>query len=76
MPRRNASCALNLNFDYLVEQIWVFLDLLRIYTKRKGEMPDFSEAIILRPNSTVRDACQMIHRSLLDDFKAALVWVS
>eukprot|EP00911_Craspedida_sp_UC1_P000486 UC1_evm1s367 len=69
-----ASCALKLNFEYLVDQIWEYLNLLRIYTKRKGEMPDFEEAVILRPNSTVKDACQSIHRSLLDDFKAALVW--
>ena len=50
-----SSCALGLNFDYLLEQIWEKLALIRVYTKRRGEMPDFSEPCMLRSGSTVRD---------------------
>jgi len=31
------SSTLNLNLDYLLEKIWDTLNLIRIYTKKKGE---------------------------------------
>ena len=37
-----ASCELGLNFDFLLYKIWEYLDLVRVYTKRRGEMPDFA----------------------------------
>lgn len=69
------SCNLDLNMDYLISKIWEYLALLRVYTKKRGEQPDFSEPVILRSDSTVRDVCHAIHRNLVGDFKAALVWV-
>ena len=68
------SCNLDLNLDYLKECIWTQLDLLRIYTKRKGEIPNFTEALIVRSGSTVEQACDAIHRTLAEQFKYALVW--
>lgn len=41
---------------------------------RKGIDPDFSEALIVRNNSTIEDVCDQIHRTLKDNFKYALVW--
>eukprot|EP00055_Hartaetosiga_balthica_P001890 m.2160 g.2160 ORF g.2160 m.2160 type:complete len:367 (-) comp1731_c0_seq1:278-1378(-) len=68
------SSGMDLNFDFLLERIWDYLDLVRIYTKRKGNMPDFREPMIMRKNSSVKDACHALHRSLTQDFKTALVW--
>ncbi|ORX44972.1 hypothetical protein BCR36DRAFT_585853 [Piromyces finnis] len=68
------SCEMNLNMDYLIEKIWSTLDLLRVYTKRRGEYPDFEGGLILRNNSTIEHVCHHIHRTLVDDFKYALVW--
>jgi uncharacterized protein len=48
--------------------------LIRIYTKRQSITPDFSEALIVRSNSTIEDVCDQIHRTLKDTFKYALVW--
>jgi len=31
--------------DYLVEKIWTTLDLLRVYTKRRGEVNNKSDKI-------------------------------
>ncbi|OMH80184.1 Developmentally-regulated GTP-binding protein 2, partial [Zancudomyces culisetae] len=64
----------DLNLDELKEQIWKRLNLLRIYTKRASEYPDFDEGLILRSGATVETACHSIHRSLVDDFKYAAVW--
>jgi ribosome-interacting GTPase 1 len=68
------SCELDLGIQDVVERCWKELQLIRIYTKRKGVDPDFSEALIVRSNSTVEDVCDSIHRTLKDTFKYALVW--
>ncbi|KAI9721485.1 MAG: Ribosome-interacting GTPase 2 [Candelaria pacifica] len=41
---------------------------------RKGEDPDFSEALIVRNHSSIEDVCDQVHRTLKDTFKYALVW--
>jgi len=89
---QRCSSALKLNFSYLLDRIWAYLSLLRIYTKKKGgaydcmtscsdthgtitlDAPDFSTALILRGNGTVRDACNALHRTLADHTRSALVW--
>lgn len=60
------------NFDELLETIWDYLDLIRVYTKPKGQIPDYDRPVILsRKNSNVMDFCRKIHKSLLTDFKSA-----
>lgn len=36
-----------INLEGLLDKIWEILDLVRVYTKKKGEDPDFSDPIIL-----------------------------
>lgn len=38
----------DLNLDQVVEQIWEELDLLRVYTKKKGSPPEFGQPSIMR----------------------------
>ena len=68
------SCELDLGVQEVVDRIWKDLRLIRIYTKRKGEEPDFNDALIVRSNSTIEDVCDYIHRTLKEKFKYALVW--
>lgn len=84
------SCELDLGIQDVVERCWQELQLLRIYTKRygllesiekspnmqnrKGEEPDFSEALIVRSKSSIEDVCDQVHRTLKDTFKYAMVW--
>jgi small GTP-binding protein len=35
------------NMDELLENIWKRLDLIRIYTKPKGQIPDYNEPVVL-----------------------------
>jgi len=42
--------------------------------KKRGELPDFVEPLIIRNNSTVESVCRMLHRDLATEFKYALVW--
>lgn len=68
------SCELDLGVQEVVERCWEELQLMRIYTKRKGVEPSFDEALIVRANSNIEDVCDAIHRTLKDSFKYALVW--
>lgn len=68
------SCEMDLGIDDVVARCWQDLRLTRIYTKRTGVEPDFSEALIVRKNSTIEDVCDSIHRTIKDTFKYALVW--
>ena len=69
------SCNVKLNLDYLLEELWNYLSLIRVYTKKPGQPPDFDDGLILRRGVTVEHVCHAIHRSLAAAFKYALVWV-
>ncbi|CAB57908.1 Developmentally-regulated GTP-binding protein 1 [Caenorhabditis elegans] len=63
------------NFDDLLEKVWEYLNLIRIYTKPKGQLPDYSQPIVLNAErKSIEDLCTKIHKSLQKDFKCALVW--
>lgn len=65
------------NFDDLLEKMWTYLDLVRIYTKPKGQLPDYEAPVVLKHGqSTVEDFCMNLHKSILKEFKYALVWGS
>uniref|UniRef100_A0A183CD91 OBG-type G domain-containing protein n=1 Tax=Globodera pallida TaxID=36090 RepID=A0A183CD91_GLOPA len=65
------------NFDDLLEKIWDYLNLIRIYTKPKGQLPDYNAPIVLNAEKKfIDDLCTKIHKSLSKDFKCALVWGS
>ncbi|KGQ05903.1 Ribosome-interacting GTPase 2 [Beauveria bassiana D1-5] len=68
------SCELDLGVQDVVDRCWKELRLIRLYTKRKGIEPNFSEALIVRSNSSIEDVCDRIHRNMKDTFKYALVW--
>jgi len=71
------SAHLEWNLDELVERMWTYLDLIRIYTKPKGCNPDYNAPVILpRKHSSIEDFCNRIHRNIIKSFKYALVWGS
>ncbi|CCH61249.1 hypothetical protein TBLA_0E01950 [Henningerozyma blattae CBS 6284] len=63
------------NLDELLQVMWDRLNLVRVYTKPKGRDPDFSDPVVLRADHcSVKDFCNQIHRSLVDDFRSATVY--
>lgn len=71
------SAHLDLNMERLVERMWDYLALTRIYTKKRGQPPDFQEPVVLtagRHGITVEALCNQIHRSLVNEFKYAIVY--
>lgn len=54
---------------------WSKLNLRRIYTKPKGQAPDYTSPVVLRATAcTVEDFCRSIHKSILESFKHAIVY--
>eukprot|EP00922_Rhytidocystis_sp_ex-Travisia-forbesii_P026880 GHVS01039420.1.p1 GENE.GHVS01039420.1~~GHVS01039420.1.p1 ORF type:complete len:375 (+),score=57.94 GHVS01039420.1:177-1301(+) len=65
------------NLELLKERMWDELAMVRVYTKKKGAFPDFSDPLVLtaqRGDGTVETAVRMIHKDLLKDFKFSIVW--
>jgi len=65
------------NFDDLLERMWEYLALTRIYTKPKGQLPDYEEPVVMNAGdglTTVEKFCNHLHKSLIKEFKHALVW--
>ncbi|XP_045731851.1 LOW QUALITY PROTEIN: developmentally-regulated GTP-binding protein 1-like [Mirounga angustirostris] len=63
------------NFDDLLEKIWDYMKLVRIYIKLKGQLPDYISPVVLPySRTTVEDFCMKIHKNLIKEFKYALVW--
>ena len=63
------------NLDELLEQMWEKLNLRRVYTKPKGKMPDYTAPVVLRStSSTVEDFCNAIHKTIVEQFRIAIVY--
>lgn len=71
------SIYMNLNLDFMLQKMWEYMGLIRIYTKRRGQSPDLNDPIVLsleRNGLSVEAATESISRELLDIFNFALVW--
>lgn len=65
------------NFDDLLEKMWEYLALVRIYTKPKGQLPDYTAPVVLQQGkTTIENFCENIHKSIMQNFKCAQVWGS
>lgn len=48
--------------DYLIERMWNELDLVKVYTKKRGAHPDLSDPICLRKGASVEVCCVLALR--------------
>ena len=65
------------NFDELLQKTWEYCNMVRIYTKPKGAIPDYDEPVILsRDKKLISDLCDSLHKEIRKKFKYAWVWGS
>jgi small GTP-binding protein len=63
------------NYDELLDTMWRYLDLVRIYTKPKGKQPDYSDPVVLKRTACgMEDFCNAIHRSIFKQARHFYVW--
>eukprot|EP00929_Paragymnodinium_shiwhaense_P026428 TRINITY_DN15731_c0_g1_i1.p1 TRINITY_DN15731_c0_g1~~TRINITY_DN15731_c0_g1_i1.p1 ORF type:complete len:435 (-),score=133.30 TRINITY_DN15731_c0_g1_i1:255-1559(-) len=83
LSRRPMSVCLSvhwkLNFDYLLKRMWDEMQVVRVFTKKKGCFPDFSDPLILTNQRgtkkfDVENAVTLLHKQILEEFKCAQVW--
>lgn len=61
------SVHMKLNLDALLAKMWEYMGLIRVYTKKRGQPPDFSDPLVLsseRRGTTVE--VRVAHRLLSD----------
>mmetsp|Transcript_13961 Transcript_13961/g.44339 ORF Transcript_13961/g.44339 Transcript_13961/m.44339 type:complete len:402 (-) Transcript_13961:994-2199(-) len=71
------SCYMKLNYDGLLARMWDEMGLVRVYTKKTGHKPDFTDPVVLsedRGGCTVEKLARQLHESLVRTFNYALVW--
>lgn len=64
----------DLNIEYLKEQIFENLNLIRIYLKPQGRKADMEDPLVLKKGSSVIDACGKLHREFVKNFRHAKIW--
>ncbi|KAJ6519415.1 P-loop containing nucleoside triphosphate hydrolase protein [Mycena sanguinolenta] len=53
-------------------RMWDELNLVKVYTKKRGAHPDLSDPICLRKGATIEDVCNGVHRSLAPNYRYGL----
>jgi len=63
------------NLEELMEEIWHRCNMIRIYTKPHGQMPDYDGPVILHAkNPTLEEFCNRLHKGIMASFNFAWVW--
>jgi uncharacterized protein len=59
-----------------MEEIWGRCNMMRIYTKPQGQVPDYDEPVILHATSspTIEEFCNRLHKGIISQFSHAWVW--
>ena len=61
--------------DELLEKVWDYCKMIRIYTKPRGEIPDYNAPVILHHTApSVGEFCDRLHKGIKPQFKYAWVW--
>ena len=75
-PLIRVSAETGEGIEELRRAIFEGLEIIRVYTKRPGEKPDFSEPVIAKKGSTVQEVAELIHKDFGEKLKFAEVWGS
>ncbi len=58
----------------LRDAIYDRLELINVFTKRRGEKADLEEAMVVKKGITVGGVCERLHRDLRKNFRYAMIW--
>jgi len=63
------------NLEELMEEVWHRCNMIRIYTKPAGQVPDYDGPVILHSeNPTIEEFCNRLHKGIMSSFSFAWVW--
>lgn len=65
------------NLEELLEGIWEYTKMIRIYTKPKGQIPDYGAPVVLHDyGPSIENFCDRLHKGIMTQFRYAWVWGS
>jgi small GTP-binding protein len=65
------------NLEELLEGIWEYTKMIRIYTKPKGQIPDYGSPVVLHDyGPSIENFCNRLHKGIMTQFRYAWVWGS
>jgi hypothetical protein len=75
-PLLPVSAKAEMNFDELTKEVYLLLDVIRVYTKVPGKEADLREPVILSKGSTVEMVALSVHKEFAAKLRYARVWGS
>jgi small GTP-binding protein len=73
-PMLAVSATTGQHLDRFRQELYVMLDVVRVYTKAPGKKPDLTAPFTLPEGSTVADVAGMVHKDFAERLKFARVW--
>lgn len=64
------------NLEELKRQLFAHLGIIRVHTKSPGARVDLSDPVILKKDSTIKDAAEAVHKDFAYKLRYAVVWGS
>jgi len=55
-------------------ELYRFLNVIRVYTKRPGKPPDLSSPFTCAKGSTLVELASLVHRDFAESLKSARLW--
>ena len=62
------------NLELLRKKIFIFLDVLRVYSKVPGKKVDYDQPFVFKRGSTLMDMAQAVHKDFAKKLKYARIW--
>ena len=76
LPMIEVSAKEGRGLEELKRQIFLMLEVIRVYPKPPGKQPDMDNPVILPRGSTVEDLAEEIHKDFVEKLRYARVWGS
>ncbi len=73
-PRAEIAVATGAGLEEFKTELWRWLQLVRVYSKRPGKPVDRGAPFILHTGSTVHDLADRVHRELAERLAFARIW--
>ena len=73
-PMVAVSATMGRNLNFLKQELFERLEIIRVYTKARGKGPDRKSPFVLKKGATVNDLAAKIHKDFVGKLKFARVW--
>jgi hypothetical protein len=73
-PMLTVSATTGQHLERLRQELYIMLDVVRVYTKAPGKKPDLSAPFAMPQDSTIDEVAAMVHKDFAERLKFARVW--